>query len=697
MGLMLTKNHSKLDADERKKQIKKDKRRLWKYICCHSKKQSYTTTYCDSSILSSSIAYNNTSDYPPYSNVSSDSLTQFDSGDVNPLCEQVHETEIYTSKIMYTTEKIPLSMNEIELKVNHGEEIIFQAPDLNYPHPKLYHLPIVTYINLDRSKDRRARTEQRLKNLHIDIGMDLLPQVHPSPLRTIKVCPGIQLNWPTALRFSAFDGKKDWFNVTQHLNIKSLTEEEWKEDKRCVVATTLSHLEALRLLLKHYPDQEWFLMLEDDTILEEEKWQRSIHTYLMEAYEECHFELIQLGTQGPQLLQLLQRNRDNKCLTVPWNKYYYGSYAYVITRQGIQKLVNTFYDEQNKQWSFSENNNTKPYDKKRNLAADFWFFNILRSFTSTIPWFTYEGLDSDIHEENLPLHRKNLVLMQQAYDNQHVHFFHSTTDYTSFTFLVNGYNNEKEVTRCLQSLNHQRYPKDKFRILYMDDASTDGTCCKLKQLQEKNNINNLTLLNHHEDTRKGAAYRRYQLLMYANQFRLHEKDEVIVFIDGDDRLNDDGVLDYLNMIYKYRGTSPLSSTSNDEVWMTLGGYTSSDGTRKDYGRWTKQQHDVGLRFSKKWYGSHLRTFKLHLFQYVMESHMKDDHGEWFTAATDVALLLPLIELCGWQHIYYTSVRKLYNYTIYPNQQYDPVRMELQNKNAQQIYNRKKDDILVSHI
>lgn len=50
-----------------------------------------------------------------------------------------------------------------------------------------------------------------------------------------------------------------------------------------------------------------------------------------------------------------------------------------------------------------------------------------------------------------------------------------------FTILIPARNEEKNITACLQSLEHLNYPKDLFETLVIDDFSDDGTASNVEQ------------------------------------------------------------------------------------------------------------------------------------------------------------------------------------------------------------------------
>jgi glycosyltransferase involved in cell wall biosynthesis len=134
-----------------------------------------------------------------------------------------------------------------------------------------------------------------------------------------------------------------------------------------------------------------------------------------------------------------------------------------------------------------------------------------------------------------------------------------------------------------------------------------------------------------------------------------DDDDVIVIVDGDDRLADPGVLSYLDAVYR-KGT----------VDMTYGSYTPEPPSKTcpmsrdyphevvmsgNYRAWTRKH---GIMFN------HLRTFKYKLFRQMDEDvDFKWPNGEWFEACADTAIMIPALELSRgrWRHL----TKKLYVY------------------------------------
>jgi hypothetical protein len=267
----------------------------------------------------------------------------------------------------------------------------------------------------------------------------------------------------------------------------------------------------------------------------------------------------------------------------------------------------------------------------------------------------------------------------------------------SFVFIVAGRNNDRDVVKCLNSLLLQHYPlQSKCRLLYCDDASdNDNQCFRLVKewIRKHGHRFKQTVVVQNVDNR-GAAFSRHRLLTdFCNSNNNSDQKYEVVLVDGDDCLLDVAVLSHLEDIYT------TTSTESDDVWLTYGGYRSNDNTRKDWGNWTDVQLSSpgGIRASKLFYASHLRTFRTKLYHSCIRvDDLQDAKGDWLRCSTDVAIMIPLIESAGGKtHCRYCSDRQMYSYTIHEGEQYALDRVQQQVANKMYIYSKQHRQPLAS--
>ncbi len=218
----------------------------------------------------------------------------------------------------------------------------------------------------------------------------------------------------------------------------------------------------------------------------------------------------------------------------------------------------------------------------------------------------------------------------------------------SFVVIIPSYNNEAYVEKNLSSVLSQKY--DNYRVIYIDDASTDDTYHKAIKCVEAFGASSRVEVKKNPINQKALAN-----LYYA----IHscKDDEICILLDGDDFLANDHVFNELNRYY-----------NDPNVWLTYGQYVTYPNYEKGicreplfklylkYGNLRK----VGL-FSKStdWFFSHLRTFYAGLFKRIQIEDLKFE-GQFFSSAWDLAILFPMIEMAREHAVFIPSVLYIYN-------------------------------------
>lgn len=207
---------------------------------------------------------------------------------------------------------------------------------------------------------------------------------------------------------------------------------------------------------------------------------------------------------------------------------------------------------------------------------------------------------------------------------------------TLFTLIITVYNAEKYIERCLRSVAALNYPD--FRVVILDDASTDSTPDKIKSFQ---------------DLRFEKIFNPVRVGQLANiafgiqHTRLQDGEDVIVTIDGDDMLATPEALNIVKSAY------------DKGAWMTYGQMNFSSNPNK---RFCKKVTDTqGYRKSNVWCVSQLRTFRRSLWDKINPRDLCDENGAFFLTAGDAAFLYPLLEMCGSERSHLIET-VLYTYT-----------------------------------
>jgi len=235
---------------------------------------------------------------------------------------------------------------------------------------------------------------------------------------------------------------------------------------------------------------------------------------------------------------------------------------------------------------------------------------------------------------------------------------------THFKVIVAGLNVEKWVDCCLQTLVKQKYKN--WEGVFIDDCSTDSTMEITKKYESQ-----IKITSNEKHSPK--------IITLQNAIRtLQPKNEdVLVFLDADDCLSDDGVLDYLNSIY-----------SSDDIWVTWGSFIETKNLTV-FGDHSNVPISKGPRPCPKgknirigWRFSHLKTMKYFLWKNIKESSfISNITGKYLEGADDCCFMFPAIEMARPNHIKYIS-RLMY---IYNNSNPNSYMRVMKEKQKQAFY------------
>lgn len=189
-----------------------------------------------------------------------------------------------------------------------------------------------------------------------------------------------------------------------------------------------------------------------------------------------------------------------------------------------------------------------------------------------------------------------------------------------------------------------------FKVCVIDDASDDGRSPEIIRGYCEDNG-----WGYHLNTeRRGAMFNQ----CLAIDTLAPDPDDVIVIVDGDDRLAHPNVLNRLQVEY-----------ADPRVQLTYGNYTSDPFSatcvparpyppeviaRRSF---RKVIYTVGVIYN------HLRTFRAGPFMALdRNQRFRWPNGEWFDCCPDGAVMLPLLEMVGPDHRFIDEVLYLYTST-----------------------------------
>lgn len=206
----------------------------------------------------------------------------------------------------------------------------------------------------------------------------------------------------------------------------------------------------------------------------------------------------------------------------------------------------------------------------------------------------------------------------------------------SIVVIIPSYNNQDWVERNLHSVLTQDYQN--FRVIYIDDASTDQTLSLAKQIASEKKVKFIQNPN-----RMGALANIYRAVWEC------DPSDIIVTVDGDDWLYHEGVLQRINDAY-----------SDPSVWITYGQkieYPTGHPGGAELIPFEVIQNNSFRDFD--WVGTHLRTFYAGLFQKIKKKDFLYQ-GEFFPVAWDLSFMFPMLEMAGFHSRFISDTLYVYN-------------------------------------
>ena len=202
--------------------------------------------------------------------------------------------------------------------------------------------------------------------------------------------------------------------------------------------------------------------------------------------------------------------------------------------------------------------------------------------------------------------------------------------------LTTTYNCEKYIEKSLFSIMSQRY-KD-FTCYITDDMSTDNTVSIVHETI-KNDSRFILIENQSKLYQPG----NYDQIINSKNI---DDDEICVEVDGDDWLSDSNVFTRINEVYK-----------DPNVWMTSGSFKYHDG-RDGFANPPTQFTDIRKQTFTL---SHLRTWKSWLWKKIKEVDLRDENGNYWNVAGDLAFMFPMFEMSGEEHYrFLPNINYIYN-------------------------------------
>lgn len=204
-----------------------------------------------------------------------------------------------------------------------------------------------------------------------------------------------------------------------------------------------------------------------------------------------------------------------------------------------------------------------------------------------------------------------------------------------FKIVVIGGPAESYIDRCLQSLNNQTVKE--WQACVVLDPVGDKTFEKASAYTS----DRIKVILNEE--------RRYALpnIIRSIESMSPSEEDIIVTVDADDWL------------YSYDNPNPWTSLEivksyydkDPNLCLTHGSWYSYPDTSANTNNAPYTTSDFQGNIRKiPWRASHLRTFKYKLWKHLKYDDLKDENGEFYMSAWDLAFMWPLMETCGFDRI-----------------------------------------------
>jgi len=253
-------------------------------------------------------------------------------------------------------------------------------------------------------------------------------------------------------------------------------------------------------------------------------------------------------------------------------------------------------------------------------------------------------------------------------------------DSVHFKVEITGWKVEKYIDRCIASLLKQKHTNWEACIVL--DPSDDNTYSIAKKY-ESDKIK--VVMN---DERMGSLYNHRKCVKLMNP----NPEDVVMTLDSDDWFAHDRVMTVIENTYlRYPDTLVTHGS-----WID---YPNPGSLKPNNSQpYHKEEfNDIRHAFFK---GTHVRTIKAKIWNSIKEEDLKNDNGEYFETAGDVALMIPSLEMAGFDRVkFIPDVMYIYNReTVFNDDKFRTNQgdnhIQITNKKPYTLYTEVGTDIIV---
>ena len=209
-----------------------------------------------------------------------------------------------------------------------------------------------------------------------------------------------------------------------------------------------------------------------------------------------------------------------------------------------------------------------------------------------------------------------------------------------FRLIITFFNAERYIKKCIESIKNQTF-KD-FSVYVFDDCSTDNSFEVAKSIIQ----NDERFFLKKNEKNHGALHNIVQGL----KFDYEKPSNIIdILIDGDDYLFSDNALEIVHFTYLKTNClityGTLLQSSNNLVFGRK--YPLQTILKNSY------RNDM-------WLATHLRTFRHDLWLNLNSKDLVNKKGEFFSVASDLAIMFPMLEMAGNRQEFISEILYCYN-------------------------------------
>lgn len=200
-----------------------------------------------------------------------------------------------------------------------------------------------------------------------------------------------------------------------------------------------------------------------------------------------------------------------------------------------------------------------------------------------------------------------------------------------FKIVITSYNNEKWTELCISSLTSQTYSN--YEVLFFNDGSTDNTLSFAKGCV-KNTDDRFKFIDFEKNNTKSW--------IFANVLdRYIDDNDIVMFLDGDDWLSSDEVLQAISQYYEL-----------NDCWVGYGGmvvWNGGEETTEPY----PQNSEFPIQISKNrdyrkdtWRSSHVKTMRGFVWKSIdKKNFISTQDNQYILGPDDLVIMFDALERC----------------------------------------------------